>query len=59
MRFLVGLLMLAAAGKGLSRSEALAKMQAQDFNRAAAMLEQVRMFLILSGSGASGRKLFD
>ncbi len=40
MRFLVGLLML-AAGTGPSLSEALAKIQAQDLTGAAAMLEQI------------------
>ncbi len=42
MRFLVGLLMLAAsAGEGQSLSEAMAKIQAQDFKGAAEMLERI------------------
>ncbi len=42
MRFLVGLLaFVTAVGDGPSRSEALAKIQAQDLPMAAAMLEQI------------------
>ena len=54
MLFLVGLLMLAAAaGEGLSLSEALAKIQAQDFNGAAAMLEQItRASPLMTSHGA-------